>query len=186
MAPVKRPASYADVQALPEHLVGELIEGELIASPRPASLHSFAASGLGQLLAPFSKTGGRGGGPGGWWIVDEPELHFGANVLVPDLAGWQTARMPEYPDAPFFTLAPDWLCEVASPSTARLDRMRKLPLYAREGVSHAWIIDPALRTLEVLRRHEAHWIIVATHADDARVRAEPFAAVELDLGALWP
>ncbi len=186
MAPAKRPATYADLEALPEHLVGELIEGELIASPRPASLHALAGFELGRALGPFSRGGGQSGGPGGWWILPEPELHFGRNVIVPDLAGWRMSRMPEYPDAAFFTLAPDWICEIASPSTSRIDRGKKLPLYGREGVGHAWILDPSLRTLEILRWNGGHWTILGYHADDERVHAEPFADVELALELLWP
>jgi Uma2 family endonuclease len=181
---VRRPATYQEILALPEHLVGEIIDGELIVSPRPASKHAFASTVLTMDLgAPYMR--GRGG-PGGWWILDEPELHFGRDVLVPDLAGWRRTRMESVPDVPFFTLAPDWICEVLSPSTANIDRARKLRIYAREEVGHAWLIDPAVRTLEVLRRHEKSWLLVTTFSDRERVRAEPFDAVELDLGALWP
>ena len=182
---VTKRATYADIEALPEHLVGELIEGELFVSPRPASLHTLAGSNLGGQLNPFGQRTPPGG-RGGWWILDEPELHLGRNVVVPDLAAWRKERMPEYPDAPFFTLAPDWVCEIASPSTSRVDRLKKLPLYGREGVGHAWIIDPPLRTLEILRWHDGHWVIVSTHGDDERVRAEPFEALELELAGLWP
>lgn len=185
MASAKRPATYADIEALPEHLVGELIEGELFVSPRPASLHTLASSRLGRSLGPFDQGFG-GGAPGGWWILDEPELHFGRNVLIPDLAAWRVERMPEYPDAPFFTLAPDWVCEIASPSTSRLDRLKKLPLYGKEGVTHAWIIDPPLRTVEILRWQAGHWSILGTHADDEKIEAEPFVGAAIDLAALWP
>jgi len=127
----RRPATYADLQALPEHVVGELISGELHISPRPAAPHTVAASRLGGgLSGPFDE--GRGG-PGGWIILDEPELHFGEDVLVPDLAGWRRERMPRPPRAAAFTLAPDWVCEVLSPSTAALDRGIKLPVYGREA-----------------------------------------------------
>lgn len=125
------------------------------------------------------------GGPGGWWIVDEPELHFGEDVLVPDLAGWRRERLPEWPKAAFVNLAPDWVCEVLSPSTERLDRARKLPVYARESVGHVWLVNPAARTLEVYRRDKEGWLLLATHATDAIVRAEPFEAIELDLLKLW-
>jgi Uma2 family endonuclease len=125
------------------------------------------------------------GGPGGWWIVDEPELHVGEDIVVPDLAGWRRERMPEFPKTAFFTLAPDWLCEVLSPSTERLDRARKLRVYAREGVGHVWLVNPEARTLEVYRSSEERWLLLATHASDAIVRAEPFDAIELDLLPLW-
>jgi Uma2 family endonuclease len=135
-----------------------------------------------QITGPYDL--GRGG-PGGWWIVDEPELHLGEDILVPDLAGWRRERMPGYPDVPFFTLAPDWVCEVVSPGTERLDRTRKLPSYARAGVGHAWLINPLARTLEVLRLEHGRWSLLATHADDDIAHAEPFEAMELDLLLLW-
>src|SRR4051812_44978930 len=106
------PATAADLARLPPHVVGEIVDGVLQVSPRPASPHARAASTLQvDLGGPFDR--GRGG-PGGWWIVVEPELRFGADVVVPDLAGWRRERLPTWPDVPFFTLAPDWVCEVLS------------------------------------------------------------------------
>ncbi|WP_309895544.1 Uma2 family endonuclease [Archangium sp.] len=152
-------------------------------SPRPASRHVLVTSALGgELSGPFHR--GRGG-PGGWWILDEPELHLGSDVLVPDMVGWRRARMPVYPDAPFFTLPPDWLCEVLSPSTAGFDRVKKLPVYLREQVGHVWLIDPLMRTLEVFRREGERWVLANNFVGDQRVRAEPFEALELELEALW-
>ena len=124
-------------------------------------------------------------GPGGWWILDEPELHLGEDILVPDLAGWRRERLPTIPDQAAFTLAPDWVCEVLSPSTGMRDRAYKMPIYAREGVEHVWLVDPHLRTLEVFRRQELGWLLLAVYAEDAVVRAEPFEAVDLDLLTLW-
>jgi Uma2 family endonuclease len=180
---VKKPATYEDLRALPETVVGEIIDGELFASPRPASPHAFACSALGgELSRPFQR--GRGG-PGGWWIIDEPELHLGKDVLVPDLAGWKHARMPVYPNASFFTQPPDWVCEVLSPSTAVLDRVRKMPVYMRERVGHVWFIDPVDRTLEVFRREGDRWVLVGNHGEKESIRVEPFEALELELEALW-
>lgn len=179
----REPATYADLVALPENMVGELIAGELHASPRPAGPHTVASSVLGMRLGGMFHSGG--GGPGGWAILDEPELHFGDDVLVPDLAGWRRERMPRVPRTPAFTLAPDWLCEVLSPSTARLDRAAKLPVYAREGVKHVWLVDPEARMLEVFRLEGGHYSLRVTHSGSARVRAEPFEALELELAALW-
>ena len=125
------------------------------------------------------------GGPGGWWILDEPELHFGEQVVVPDLAGWRRERMPVMPEEAYFSLAPDWICEVLSPSTTRIDRGRKLRIYAEAGVPHAWLVNPQDRTLEVLRLRDGAWTIVAVWEDAAVVRAEPFEAMELDLGSFW-
>ena len=176
-------ATYADIEALPPNMVGQLIGGVLHAHPRPASPHAAAASAIGEEHGPPFKRGR--GGPGGWIILDEPELHFGDDVLVPDLAGWRRERMPEMPHAPFFTLAPDWVTEVLSPSTAALDRADKAPIYANERASHLWLVDPLARTLEILRLDGATYRVVAVHKDDAKVRAEPFDAIELDLAILW-
>jgi Uma2 family endonuclease len=176
-------ATYADILALPEHVVGEIIDGELYVSPRPASPHARASSRLGmEVGGPFD--GGRGG-PGGWVILFEPELHIGGQVMVPDLAGWRREHMPEMPDAPFFELAPDWVCEVISPSTGRLDRLKKMPRYGEAGVHHLWIVDPIAKILEVFRAEAALWLMLGVHGDDAKVRAEPFDAIELDLALLW-
>ncbi len=179
----RKPATYADLEALPPNKVGELIAGELYASPRPASPHATAAFILAvELGGPFHR--GRGG-PGGWVLLGEPELHLGEDVLVPDLAGWRRERMPHIPRVPFFTLAPDWVCEVRSPSTATLDRKVKVPVYARAGVRHVWLLDPDARSLEVLRLEGGQYTLHAVHEDVAHVRAEPFEALELELAALW-
>ncbi len=179
----RKPATYADLEALPSNQVGELVNGELHVSPRPAARHALAASHLGgELHGPFDR--GRGG-PGGWILLTEPELHLGRDVLVPDLAGWRRERMPRVPDVVGFTLAPDWLCEVLSPSTSRLDRFRKLPVHAREGVRHVWLVDPLQYTLEVFRLEGSHYLLVGTHEDAETVHAEPFEALALELRVLW-
>jgi hypothetical protein len=181
----KKPATYEDIEALPVGWVGEILEDELVASPRPAMGHAHAAYGLSVALGgPFAFGNG---GPGGWWILYEPELHLGRDILVPDLAGWRRERLPRppSPEEPFMALAPDWVCEVLSPSTTTVDRTRKLPLYHREGVEHAWLVDPLARTLEVFRHEPSGWLLTSTHSGDEVVRAEPFDAVPLGLGALW-
>lgn len=181
--PDPKPATYEDLLRLPANRVGQIVHGVLHAQPRPAARHALVASTLGaDLASPYQR--GRGG-PGGWWLLDEPELHLLGHVLVPNLAGWRRERMPQVPDVAWFDLAPDWVCEVLSPSTARLDRVEKLPIYAEAGVAFVWIVDPVERTLEVYRRDGAHWLLLASHADDARVRAVPFDAIELELDALW-
>lgn len=179
----RKPATYADLEALAPNRVGELIAGTLYSSPRPASPHALAASALGGELYPLFHRGK--GGPGGWILLDEPELHFEEDVLVPDLAGWRRERMPEVPAVAAFTLVPDWLCEVLSPSTATLDRTRKLPVYAREGVRHVWLLDPLARTLEVFQLEGSKYSLQGLHSGSASVRAEPFEALELELAALW-
>lgn len=180
-----RRATYADVLAAPAHVVAEVIGGELYTQPRPATPQALAASALGEELGPPFRRGH--GGPGGWVFLDEPELHLGPepDIVVPDLAGWRRERMPELPEAPYLTLAPDWLCEVVSSSTQALDRTRKLPLYCREQVSHVWLVDPLARTLEVYRLDGESYRLIASHGGDVAIHAEPFEAVALELGALW-
>jgi Uma2 family endonuclease len=175
-------ATYEELLALPEHQVGEILNGELVVSPRPASRHAVAHTSLSELLGPFRK--GRKG-PGGWWILTEPELHFGSDVLVPDIGGWLIERMPTLPEAAYFSLAPDWVCEVLSPSTARIDRQQKLPIYAREKVKHVWLVDPVSKTLEVFRLNGKSWTLASNHVGDVKVRAEPFEAIALNLALLW-
>jgi len=180
----RKPATYEDLLVLPEHVVGEIIDGELIVSPRPALEHAATSSELG---AELGMAFGRGrGGPGGWWIFDEPELHLGRDVLVPDLAGWRKERVPQRPSGPYATVAPDWVCEVLSPSTVRVDRSAKLRIYARERVSYVWLVDPLQRTLEVLQLDAGGWRPLGTHAGDEKARAKPFDAIELELAILWP
>lgn len=192
LAPEKlRRATYADLAAVPANKVAELIRGTLHVMPRPAPKHANASSSLGgELHNPFHR--GRGG-PGGWWILDEPELHFQdlteageVDVVVPDLAGWRRERMPALPETAYFTLAPDWICEVLSKSTEDLDRTEKMPLYAREGVRHAWLLDPLARRLEVFTlRAGRKWDEPVIHQGAGVVRAAPFDAIGLDLSALW-
>ena len=179
-----RRASYRDVLDAPAHMVAEIVEGALHMQPRPASRHALAGSSLGiEIGGPFQK--GRGG-PGGWWIVDEPELHFGEDVVVPDLAGWRRERMPDYPDVPYFTQAPDWVCEVLSPSTRKFDLEKKRPVYAREGVGHLWFVDPGARTLEAFALEDGAWTPAGAARDDVPVSFPPFEAVTFPLDALWP
>lgn len=178
-----RRATYEDLVAVPDHLVAEIVDGELWTSPRPAPKHALAYSSLTGIIGPAYGHGR--GGPGGWRIIAEPELHLGPDVLVPDIAGWRRERMPHLPEAAFFPSAPDWICEIVSPSTARLDRTKKLRVYAREGVRHAWILDPLACTLEVLRLDKDRWIILATHGGTDCVRVEPFGELDLELPLLW-
>jgi Uma2 family endonuclease len=183
--PARREATYADLEALPRHMVGEILHGVLHAFPRPRIRHARAASRLGGSLGPAFDRGHQG--PGGWILLDEPELHLGRDVLVPDLAGWRRERLPELPDEAYFTLAPDWVCEVLSPATRAVDLTDKRDLYQRERVEHLWLVDPAAEacTLEVLRWSERGYVVVASHRGDAVVEAPPFEAVPLELGALW-
>jgi Uma2 family endonuclease len=180
-------ATLADLEALPEDVVGQLLEGVLVVLPRPTVGHAAVTSHLGtDLGAPF----GRGrGGPGGWWFLHEPELRLGADVLVPDLAAWRRARMPVLPAAttPFLTLAPDWVCEVLSPRTASYDRIQKRRIYGREGVAFLWYVEPVERVLTAYRLVGAEFQELGSWGgdEDDRVRVPPFEAVELELRSIW-
>ena len=181
--PAARQATYDDVLRVPRHLVAEIVNGRLVTHPRPAPRHLRASSRLGVKLGDSFDIGDSG--PGGWWILDEPELHLGANILVPDLAGWRCERMPSLPKTAWFELSPDWICEVLSPGTASVDRSEKLPLYAEQGVSHVWLIDPLVRTLEAFENIEGRWLLLATLKDADLVSLPPFDAVSFDLSLLW-
>jgi Uma2 family endonuclease len=180
--PATRKATYEDLCALPENVVGEIINGELIATPRPSYRHGNAASALAELRGPYQY--GRGG-PGGWWIVIEPEVHFGQHVLVPDLAGWRRTRMPALPEGNWTDITPDWVCEVVSPNTARMDRVRKMPVYLEFGVPHLWMVDSVNKTLEVFRLQSGGWLLLGSFVEDDKVRAEPFQEIEVELNHLW-
>lgn len=183
--PLVQPSLYEQLLALPDNLTGEILDGELHAQPRPSGPHGRAGFNLSfEVGGPFDK--GRGG-PGGWWILTEPEVHFirDREVAVPDLAGWRRERMPEIPHSHRFEVVPDWVCEILSPGTVKKDRVQKLPLYARYGVGHCWLVDPLERTLEAYELRDGLWTLLATLEDDAPVTLPPFAAVTFSLAELW-
>lgn len=181
--PAKKSATLEDLSNLPENMVGEIIDGELVVTPRPARRHIDAAASLGGELIPTYRFGR--GGPGGWIIYHEPEIHLGEDVLVPDLAGWRKERLTTAPEEHRFVVAPDWICEILSPSTIRIDRVKKMRIYAANGVPHVWIIDPVARTLDVFRLESGKWLLLDTFVEDDRVRAEPFHEIEIELGNFW-
>jgi Uma2 family endonuclease len=181
--PKQRPATYADIEALPPGVKGEIVAGVLHTQPQPAPRHNRAAGELAlELGSPF----GRGrGGPGGLVFLPEPELHLAGDVVVPDIAGWKRERLPALPKTTGIRTAPDWLCEILSPSTQRFDRTDKLTLYAQHGVNHCWNVDPQALTLEVFERQDRKWLLAATFKDDDMVAAPPFAVHAFSLGVLW-
>lgn len=186
MSQPRRKATYDDLRAVPEHVVAEIVGGELITNPRPRPRHAHATSAIGsQLFDPFNRPPGDPQGLGGWWILFEPELHLGDDMVVPDLAGWRRTRMPTLPDDVGMSLAPDWACEVLAPSTNQLDRQRKMPIYARERVEHLWLVDPVARTLEIYRRDGGRLVMEGTHSGAERVSTPPFDVVALDLARWW-
>lgn len=181
--PAHRLASYDELEAVPDPMVGELLNGELVVSPRPAPAHGFTQHSLGdEVTGPFQK--GRGG-PGGWIFLTEPELHLSGDALVPDIAGWRRERAGLFNGPAAISVAPDWVCEVLSPRTEARDRGVKARAYAREGVAHYWLVNPTLRTLEVWRNLSGLWVVVDLFEGEAPVHAEPFDAIAIELGVLW-
>ncbi len=181
--PIIEDTLYKDFMAVPSNMVAQIINGALVTQPRPAPKHSRASSVLGGKLGnPFDYGND---GPGGWIILDEPELHLGADILVPDLAGWKRENMQTLPETAYFETPPDWICEVLSPSTARYDRLEKRNIYADHKVSHLWFIDPEARTLEAFELLKGKWILLKTYGHKVMVDAAPFGEVPFELGSLW-
>lgn len=178
-------ATYTDLLQLPEHWVGEILNGELYAQPRPAVRHARAASVLDRRVGGSFDAGGEGSG--GWTILFEPELHLGdkPHILVPDLAGWRHERMPALPDTAWIELAPDWVCEVISPSTASKDKILKMPLYRELGVEWLWLVDPEHKTLEAYQAIDKHWALLRAWGDSDLAHIQPFETVGIPLNTLW-
>lgn len=180
----KRPATYADLEAVPEHLVAEIIDGVLRTHPRPSPRHVMSANSLAdELTSPFQKARG---GPGGWVFAAEPELHLGSHVLVPDLAAWRRERLPSIPDTAYFVTVPDWACEVLSASTETRDRTVKMRIYAEQRLSHLWLVDPRQQLLEVFELRDERWVLLGAWSSEDTVRAPPFDAISFSLADLWP
>jgi Uma2 family endonuclease len=185
--PARKRATYDDILNAPENMTAEVLDGELHLMPRPRRSHLRAGSGLGAFLFGAFHVGE--GGPGGWTILHEPELHLGPepDIIVPDIGGWRAGRLidDDSIDEPFITVTPDWACEILSPGTCRVDRVKKVPIYAREGVGHLWLVDPREKTVEVLRLDGVGYRLVGTYGGDDVVRAEPFDAAEIPPAFLW-
>ncbi|MGH9457272.1 MAG: Uma2 family endonuclease [Thermoanaerobaculia bacterium] len=179
----KRGAAYADIERAPDDRIAELVLGDLYLSPRPSLRHALAASALVTLLGDAFHFGRSG--PGGWWILFEPEVRSWGDVLVPDIAGWRREHLAAIPDGVGIHLPPDWVCEVLSQSTELFDRNQKLPRYADLGVKHLWLVDPAARRVEVYERAGLVWARLEVHGADAVISAPPFEAVPLELLSLW-
>jgi Uma2 family endonuclease len=182
--PAKRKATYEDLFNIPENMTGEIINGELIVTPRPSRKHIYTASRLDKEIGPAYELGR--GGPGGWIILIEPEIKLGGeHVMVPDLAGWKKERFPKEEPYNWISVAPDWVCEILSPTTAITDKTEKMPIYAQYGVSFLWLVDPINKTLDVFRLKEGEWVVAGLHLGEARVRAVPFNEIEINLSDLW-
>jgi Uma2 family endonuclease len=180
----QKKATYDDLYEVPENMIGEIIGGELIATPRPSRKHGYSTTALGVAIGGRYQFG-QGGGPGGWIFIIEPEIGLGSDILVPDLAGWKSDRFPQEESHNWISIAPDWICEVLSPRTFRKDKVVKMPLYAQYGVQHFWLVDPVAKTLDVFRLEASRWLVAGLYAENDKARAEPFPEVEVDLAFLW-
>ncbi len=182
-AAAKKVACYEDLLSIPPHQVGQVVFGVLHAHPRPALIHANTAIALGNELGPPFRR--KIGGPGGWILLVEPEVHLQADILVPDLAGWRKERLPKVPVEASLKLSPDWVCEILSPRTASLDRGDKLKVYAREQVGDIWLVDPSAQTLEMLLLDGASYRLAQVFSGNQSARIPPFDAIELELAVLW-
>ncbi len=180
----KIPAIYADIEALPPHMVGEILFGSLVTHPRPTPRHGAAAYALGGVVGSPYQFGN--GGPGGWIFIVEPEIHFGPHVVVPDIAGWRLENSAGIAEKAWIDTPPDWLCEVLSPSTEKYDRHDKQRIYATYEVGHVWHVNPTTQLLEVYERQVRNWLRTHTFADQETVSAPPFESLSFNLGLLWP
>jgi Uma2 family endonuclease len=185
-APPGRPATYEDIAGFPEKPGVEIIGGEIVERASPGSEHGATHAGItASLVGPFSRQPG-GRLPGGWWFGIEVDIEFERHeVYRPDVAGWRRERHPERPPGTLVRVRPDWVCEILSPSNARNDEVAKFETYRRCGVPHYWIVDPAQRTLRVHRWTAEGYLVVLTAEGGQRVRAEPFDAIELEVGVLF-
>ena len=182
--PDNKVAAYEDLFGLPDNVVGEILEGELVTHPRPSPKHALAASMMGaELIREFGSRAA--GSSGDWWILFEPECHLNGEIFVPDIAGWRKENMSELPDTAWFSVRPDWICEIISPSTAKYDRGVKQEIYAREGVPHYWIVDPMARTVEVFALGDISWTQLGLVSEDEVVNLAPFESMPFDLSMLW-
>jgi len=180
-----QPSLYDQLCALPDGVTGEILSRQLHTQISGSARHAVAITGLLSNIGTafdFARNG-----PGGWFTLHKPEIHFvrDTEVAVPDLAGWRRERMPQVPEGHRFEVVSDWVCEILSPSTARKDRFIKLPIYAKYGVAHAWLVDPEAHTLEAFELRDGFWLRIAALQDDAAVRVAPFDAIEFSLADLW-
>lgn len=180
--PADRIATYDDLVNVPDNMVGEILSGSLVTHPRPSPKHSLAASAIGALLFTNFQSSEN---TDGWWILDEPECHLAADVVVPDIAGWRKATMPVLPETAWFDIPPDWVCEILSPATAKYDRGVKREIYAREKISYYWIVDPVERLIEVFAWQNGRWILEMAVTDEQTVHLPPFEQLPFDLSILW-
>ena len=177
-------ATYQDVLEAPPHYVAEIVDGKLYTHPRPAPLHALA---VGRLLTIIMSSFHFGrGGPGGWWILREPEIHLGEDVVVPNITGWRRKRMPRLPTGAYCTLAPDWVCEALSSLTRKLDLGGKSAVYAREGVAYHWFVDSDAQSLAAFELRDSQWELIDALYNDATVSLPPFEAISFNLAELWP
>ncbi|MBI4957510.1 MAG: Uma2 family endonuclease [Myxococcales bacterium] len=176
-----------DLLAIPEQeRFHEVLDGELVRKAMPSAKHGSTQLATSQLLRPYNRRPGGKGGPGGWWFAAETEVALAPDqIFRPDVAGWRRERLPELPAEGPVAVRPDWVCEILSPSHVRNDTVRKLRAYHHHQIPHYWIIDPVEETLTVHRFTEGGYLLVLAAERGERVRAEPFDAIDLQVGVLF-
>ncbi len=180
----RKTATYSDLEAVPSHLVAEIIFGALETHPRPVPRHVLAGDELsGTLRGPFRLGEG---GPGGWIFMTEPELHLGSHVVVPDIAGWRRGRLNALPTTAYIETAPDWVCEILSPATARLDKGPKRQVHADFDVAFLWLLDPDSRILDAYQLTSGRWLLLGTAVGGGPISLPPFDAISFSLDSLFP
>lgn len=184
--PARRLATAADLLAIPEHERShEVIDGALVPKATPSFEHGAAQAKLAAHVDPFHRRSG-GGAPGGWWFATEVEVQLEAHQIYrPDVAGWRRERTAERPSGTPVLLRPDWVCEILSPSKPIHDLGTKYDAYQRASVPHYWIVDPMSERLRVHRWTSEGYLVVLNAHRRQIVRAEPFDAIELDVGVLF-
>jgi Uma2 family endonuclease len=184
--PAPKLATYGDLLALPSDVRAEVLAGEIVTSPAPLPRHSHVQGSARRFIGgPFQDDDGRGG-PGGWWIFVEVDVALGRHDIVrPDLAGWRKERLPRPGPTRPIEVAPDWVCEILSRTTAARDRVQKRNLYARAGVPFYWLIDPEARVLEALALREGGWVETGVFDETSLARIPPFDAIELEVSRLF-
>ncbi len=182
--PARKRATYDDLYNIPENMTGEIIDGQLYATPRPSRKHVRTVYSLGYVIGRSYDFDERGG-PGGWIFLPESEIQLDGDTFVPDLAGWRKERFPAEEDHNWISVAPDWVCEILSPSSIRHDRITKIGTYAKHRIPYFWLVDPVAKILEVFKLESGRWTVAGAYAENEKVRAEPFQEIEIDLANLW-